>query len=180
VFTATDEVAEQPFEGSVTVIVYVPAALTVGFVVVPPETIPGPDQLNVAPLVLDEPLNVTVFAEQVNVCADPAFALGVPVLAFTTTELFAVHPFEGSVTVIVYTPAVFTEGLAVVAPETIPGPDQVNVAPAAADDPFSVTVAEEQEMVCVFPAFASGLDVLAFTTTELFEVQPLAGSVTVN
>jgi hypothetical protein len=68
---------------------------------VPSETTPGPVQLKLTPVVVDDPLKDTEVDEQVKVWADPALAVGVPVLALTTTELFAVHPFEGSVTVIV-------------------------------------------------------------------------------
>jgi hypothetical protein len=104
-----------------------------------PETIPGPLQLNVAPLVDDDPLRETVVVAQVNVCADPALAFGTPAAAFTEAVLLAVHPFEGSVTVTVYVPAAFTVGVAVVPPETIPGPDQLNVAPDVADEPLRLT-----------------------------------------
>jgi len=38
-----------PFAELVTVTVYVPASLTVGLAVVPPETMPGPAQLNSFP-----------------------------------------------------------------------------------------------------------------------------------
>jgi hypothetical protein len=96
IITLEDE--EHPFVGSVTVKLYVPDAFMVGLAVLPPDTIPGPVQLNIAEGVVEEPLNTTDVTEQVRSCADPAFELGVPVLAFTTTELFAVHPFDGSVT----------------------------------------------------------------------------------
>jgi hypothetical protein len=55
------------FNGSETVNVYVPAEFTVGVAVDPPETIPLPDQLNVAPEVDDEPLSITDVEEQVSV-----------------------------------------------------------------------------------------------------------------
>jgi hypothetical protein len=73
--------------------------LTVGDAVVPPETIPGPDQLYVAPVVVEEPLSVTEVVEQVSDCVVPAFAFGTPAAAFTATVLVEVHPLEGSVTV---------------------------------------------------------------------------------
>jgi hypothetical protein len=47
--------------------VYVPAEFTVGEEVVPPETIPGPDQLYVTPVVVEVPVKVTELTEQVNV-----------------------------------------------------------------------------------------------------------------
>jgi hypothetical protein len=67
--------------------------------VFPPETIPGPDQLNVAPGVLDDPLRFTVVELHVRVCVDPAFAFGTPADEFTATVLVAIHPLLGSVTV---------------------------------------------------------------------------------
>ena len=47
--TAAVAVLVQPFALLVTVTVNVPEALTLGFTVVPPETIPGPVQLNPVP-----------------------------------------------------------------------------------------------------------------------------------
>jgi len=44
-FTGAVAVLVQPFAEFVTVTVYVPVELTLGFAVVPPETIPGPAQL---------------------------------------------------------------------------------------------------------------------------------------
>lgn len=178
--TTTCAVAEHPLEGSVTVSVYVPAALTVGVAVFPPEIIPAPVQLNVAPPVVEDPFSITEVVEQSSVCELPAFALGTLDEAFTTTWLPAVHPFDGSVTVSVYVPAEFTEGVAVFPPETIPGPAQLNVAPAVADEPFSVTEAAEQVSVCVVPAFASGAAAFEFTTTCAVAEHPFDGSVTVN
>jgi hypothetical protein len=77
----------------------VPARFTVGFGVFAPETIPGPDQLYIAPVVLDDPLRFTVVAEQVRVCAGPAFEFGIPALELTATVLVALHPLLRSVTV---------------------------------------------------------------------------------
>jgi hypothetical protein len=145
--TTTLAVAVQPFEGSVTVIVYVPAALTVGVAVVAPATIPDPVQLNVAPDVADDPLSVTVFEVHVMICAAPAFASGNPVPEFTAALLVEVQPFEASETVNVYVPAAFTVGVAVVPPETIPGPLQLNVAPEVVEEPFSVTEVPEHVSV---------------------------------
>jgi hypothetical protein len=88
-----------PFEGSVTVTVYDPAALTVAEAVLAPETIPGPLQLNIAPVVVDEAFKTTDVAEQVSVCEEPAFAFGADVFELTVTVDGAVHPFDGSVIV---------------------------------------------------------------------------------
>lgn len=179
-FTTTCEGAEHPFDGSVTVSVYVPAVFTVGVAVFPPETIPGPPQLNVAPLVEEEPFSATEEAAQVNVWAVPAFAFGAAVFEFTTTCEGAVHPFAGSVTVNVYVPAVFTVGVAVLPPETIPGPDQLNVAPLVEEEPFRLTVTAEQLNVCEVPAFAFGAVVFEFTIACAVAVHPFAGSETVT
>jgi hypothetical protein len=138
--TVTVEGAVHPLAGSVTVKVYVPAALTVGVAVVPPETIPGPDQLNVAPAVDEEPFNEVDGEEHEIVTVLPAFEFGVAEFEFTAAVLVDVHPFEGSVTDKVYVPAVLIVGVAVVPPETIPGPDQLKVAPAVEEEPLSVTV----------------------------------------
>jgi hypothetical protein len=73
--------------------------LTLGVAVFPPETIPGPFQLNVAPAVDEDPLRVTDGEAQLSVCAEPAFAFGGVVLPVTATWLLAEHPFPLSVTV---------------------------------------------------------------------------------
>jgi hypothetical protein len=99
--TATVDVAVQPFPGSVTVTVYVPAAFTVGAAVVPPDTTPGPAQPKLAPAVEVEPLSVTEAVEQFKVCGPPAFAFGVFVSVMTVVVAVAEHPFDGSFTVTV-------------------------------------------------------------------------------
>lgn len=119
--TVTVAVAVHPFAGLVTVSVYVPAALTVGVAVFPPDTIPGPLQEKVAPLVEEEPFSVAVVVPQVIVCGEPALALGGVIFCVTFTVAVFVHP-AGLVTVSVYVPGAFTVGVAVFPPETIPGP----------------------------------------------------------
>ena len=107
--TVCDTVVEQPFEGSVTTNVYVPAALTEGFAdeEAKPE---GPLHAYVTPLVADEPLRLAEGEVQVIVCAAPAVASGAPALGFITCCAVAVQPFAGSVTVSVYVPAEVTVG----------------------------------------------------------------------
>jgi hypothetical protein len=61
------------------------------------------------------------------------------VLELITRLEDAVHPFEGSVTVKLYVPAAFTVGLAVLLPDTIPGPDQLKVAPEVEEEPLNTT-----------------------------------------
>jgi len=51
-FTSAVAVLVHPLAEFVTVTVYVPLALTTGFAPEPPETIPGPAQLNPVPLVV--------------------------------------------------------------------------------------------------------------------------------
>ena len=57
---------EQPVAELVTVTVYVPDELTVGFAVAPPETIPDPDQLKFVPM-SDAAERTTDVVVQVNV-----------------------------------------------------------------------------------------------------------------
>jgi hypothetical protein len=97
--TDTEAVLVQPFAGSVTVTVYVPAAFTVGEEVVPPDMIPGPDQFHVTPGVVEVALIVPVGAAQVKASDEPGVTLGCAVLLVTLTTAVLVHPFDGSVTV---------------------------------------------------------------------------------
>ena len=80
--TTTTSVDVHPFVLSVTVMVYVPGAFTTGVVVVPPDTIPGPDQLYVTPVV-DVAERLNVFAAQEIFALAPAFAPGGVVLVPT-------------------------------------------------------------------------------------------------
>jgi hypothetical protein len=180
VLTTTALLAVHPFEGSVTVNEYVPAAFTEGEAVFPPETIPGPVQLNVAPVVAEEPFNVITGDEHVIVCVEPAFASGADELELTVTDEEAVQPLEGSVTVRKYVPAALTDGAAVFPPETIPGPDQLKVAPGVDDEPLSVTEGDEQLSVTAVPALAFGVPVFAFTATVLVALQLFDGLLTVK
>jgi hypothetical protein len=88
----------QPFDGSFTVTVYVPAALTVAAVVFPPETIPGPLQLNDTPEVEELPFTVTVVEAQVIVPVVLADALGGVVFEATEVVTVFVQLLAGSVT----------------------------------------------------------------------------------
>jgi hypothetical protein len=99
VVTDTVDVATQPLAGLVTVKVNVPAALTVGVAVVPPLTMPVPAQLNVAPVVDDDPFKTGFAVVQVIVLGVPALAFGATVLDVTVTVEVAVQLFVGLVTV---------------------------------------------------------------------------------
>ena len=101
VVTKTFVVFVQPFEGSVTVTVYVPDESTVGLGVVPPETIPVPVQLYVTPVVVELALMFPLLTTQVNVNDVPAVTFGKAPVFVTTTVVVAVHVFAGSVTVTV-------------------------------------------------------------------------------
>ena len=76
-----------------------PEALTTGVAVVPPETIPGPDQLKLVPVVVPAE-RVTSVVVQVNV---PPVALAPGGVVFTSTRADAelVQPFAELVTVTV-------------------------------------------------------------------------------
>jgi hypothetical protein len=88
-----------PFAELVTVTVYVPDALTRGFAVVPPETMPGPAQLKSVPLVVAAERTTDVVV-QVNV-PPVALAPGGAVFEFTNAASVLVHPFALLVTVTV-------------------------------------------------------------------------------
>ena len=60
-----------------------------------------PLQLNVAPIVVDDAVSVTLVTEQVNVAGTAMLALGGVTVWVTLCDAVAVHPFAGSVTVTV-------------------------------------------------------------------------------
>src|ERR1044072_452366 len=84
--TRADAELVHPLAELVTVTVYVPDALTVGVAVVPPETIPGPDQLKLVPEVV-APESETDVVVQVNV---PPVALAPGAVMFWSTRAVAV------------------------------------------------------------------------------------------
>jgi len=88
-----------PVAEFVTVTVYVPAALTLGFAVVPPETIPGPAQLKPVPDVVAAERTTEVVVH-VRV---PPVALAPGNVAFVVTDAVAVlvQPLAELVTVTV-------------------------------------------------------------------------------
>jgi hypothetical protein len=77
----------------------VPVALTVGVAVVPPETIPGPDQLKLVPEVV-APESVTSVVVQVKV-PPVALAPGAAVFELTRADAVLVQPPAELVTVTV-------------------------------------------------------------------------------
>ena len=86
----------QPFEGSVTVTVYVFAAETVLAAVMMP-----PPQLKVAPPVVDDAVNVSETMLHVKTDGDDTLALGEVVFWVTVTDAELVQPLAGLVTVTV-------------------------------------------------------------------------------
>ena len=83
----------------VTVTVYVPEALTLGFAVLPPETMPGPAQLNVFPdtVAAESTTDVVVQVSEPPV----ALAPGAKLLRSTNAVAVFVQPLAASVTVTV-------------------------------------------------------------------------------
>jgi len=164
----------QPLAVLVTVTVYVPDELTVGLDVVLPETIPGPAQLNCVPPPAAE--RITDVVVQVSV-PPVALAPGASMFELTGAVAVLVQPLAVFVTVTVYVPDELTVGLAVVLPETIPGPDQLKlVPPPAAESTTDVVV-----QVSVPPvALAPGVALSSLTNAVVVLVQPLAELVTVT
>ena len=126
-FTSAVAVFVQPLAEFVTVTVYVPEELTVGFAVLPSETMPAPAQLNPVPLVVAAERTTDVV---VHVNVPPvALAPGAVMSEFTNAVAVLVQPFAELVTVTVYVPEELTVGFAVVPPEVTPGPAQLNPVP---------------------------------------------------
>ena len=110
--TKATSVAVHPFTGSVTVKVYVPAALTVGVAVVAPETMFPPllaTQAKVASAVVEEPLKAIEVTVQVNTLSAPAFTLGGVIFFSTNTVAWAKQPVKpGAKALTVYVPGSVT------------------------------------------------------------------------
>ena len=88
-----------PFALFVTVTVYVPLELTLGFAVVPPETIPDPAQLKLVPVVVEAERTTDVV---VQVRVPPVvLAPGGVILVLTSALAELVQPFDEFVTVTV-------------------------------------------------------------------------------
>jgi hypothetical protein len=115
--TAAVAVLVQPFTLLVTVTVYVPEALTLGFGVLLPETIPGPDQLKFTPPVGEVADNTTDVVVQFST-PPSALAPGCAVFGITEAAAVLVRPLIESVTVTVYVPVQRTLGFGVVRTET--------------------------------------------------------------
>ena len=94
--TVTDAVFVQPVAGFVTVTVYVAGIDTVYVAVVIP-----PPQLNVAPPVVEDAVNVSLVVEHVKAVGAAILALGRLPFWVTAADEVLVQPFVGSVTVTV-------------------------------------------------------------------------------
>lgn len=147
-----------------------PGADTVKVAVVTP-----PPQLNLAPVVVDDAVKVTLVVAQVNVAGGAMLALGAVIFCATVTEALLLQPVEGSVTVTVYGPGADTVLVVVVTP-----PPQLNVDPLVVDDAVMVTLVTAQVNTVGGAMLALGGVVVWLTATDDVPVQPLAGSVTVT
>ena len=98
-FTNAVAVLVQPLAEFVTVTVYVPVELTDGFAVVPPETMPGPAQLNPVPLDVAAE-RITEVVVHVNV-SPVALAPGAVRFSFTVAVAVLVQPLAEFVMVTV-------------------------------------------------------------------------------
>ena len=141
----------------------------------PPETIPGPDQLKSVPEVVAPEIEIDVV---VQVSVPPvALAPGAVVFALTAADAVLVQPVAEFVTVTVYVPDALTVGVAVVPPETMPVPLQLKSVPevVAAERDTDVVVQVKVPPVALAPG-----GVLGATSAEAELVHPLAEFVTVN
>ena len=153
-----------------------PVALTRGFAVLPPETIPDPAQLKLVPRLLAAERTTDVV---VQVSVPPvALAPGARSLRLTNAAAVLVQPLAELVTVTVYVPDELTRGFAVVPPETMPGPVQLKpVPPVVAAERTTDVVAQVSSPPV---ALAPGAVVLLFTNAVAVLVQPPADVVTVT
>jgi hypothetical protein len=114
---------------------------------------------------------------QVSVPVVDALAFGTAVLVATEVVAVFVQPVEGSVTVTVYAPCKFTVAVAVLPPETTPGPLQLNVAPGVVELPLTTAFPPQLiDPVVVAEAFGKALTLT--DTVPVFE-QPDETPVTV-
>jgi hypothetical protein len=168
--TVAEAVLVHPFAGFVTVTVYVAGEDTI----LPAVVIPPP-QLNVAPPVVDEAVNVSLVVAQVRTVGAAILALGAAIFCVTVAEAVLVHPFVGLVTVTVYVAADETIFVAVVTP-----PPQLKVAPPVVDEAVNVSLVLVQVKTEGAAILAPGATIFCVTVAEAVLVQPFAGFVTVT
>jgi len=102
------------------------------------------------------------------------------VLLVTSTLVVEVHPFAGSVTVTVYVPAAFTDGVSVDAPTVMPTPAQLYVAPVVVELTEIIPLEGEHPNASVGPADTAGGVVLDETLTVCCDEHPVSRSVIVK
>ena len=163
-------VAVHPFAGLVTVTVYVAGDETVFVAVITP-----PPQLNVAPPVVDDAVNVSLMVAQVNVVGAAMLALGAAVFCVTVAKAVFVQPLAGFVTVTVYVAGAETVLVVVVTP-----PPQLNVAPPVVEDAVNVSLVVVHVKTVGAAMLALGTVVFCVTVADAELVQPFDGSVTVT
>ena len=168
--TVADAVFVQPFDGSVTVTVYVPGVVTAFVVPVPP-----PLHAYVTPAVVDDAVNVTLVTVQLSTAGAAILILGVVMFCVTVADVVMVQPFAGLVTVTVNVPGAETVFVVVVFP-----PPQSNVAPPVVEDAVNVTLVLVQVSTAGAAMLALGATADCVTVTEEVLVQAFDGSVTVT
>lgn len=142
--------------------------MLVGVVIPPP-------QLNVAPVVAEEAVSISVVAVQVNPVEGAMLAFGGVISWPTVTDAEAVHPFAGAVAVTVY-----DDGKEMVLDAVTTPPPQINVAPAVADEAESTWLVTVQVKTTGAAMATSGGVTFWVTVTDEVLVHPLVGSVTVT
>jgi hypothetical protein len=162
--------AVHPFNGFVTVTVYVLGTVVVFAAVVAPF-----DHAYVAPATFDVADQLIVVRLQYKIVSTPAFAIGAVMFWLITIASLAVHPFNGFVTVTVYVLGTVVVFAAVVAPF-----DHAYVAPATFDVADQLIVVRLQYKMVSTPAFAIGAVMFWLITIASLAVHPFNGFVTVT
>ena len=112
-----------------------------------------PPQLNVAPPVVDEAVNVAVVVLQVKIVGAAMLMFGVVIFCGTVAEAVLVQPLPGSVAVTVYVAGTVIRLVAVFTP-----PPQLKVSPPVVEEAVRVSLVVTQVSVV-------GAAILAFGTT---------------
>lgn len=137
---------------------------------------PGPDQANVAPGVVEEPIS-TRFGSPQDTWPPVAAAVGAVVLPVTEAVAVEVQPLDGLVTTTVYVPAVSTVGFCWF--ELNPGPVQAYVTPGVGEFPLIVTAGVTQ-LITAPVALAEGGVLFSETVVVAVAVQLFARFVIVT
>jgi hypothetical protein len=148
-----------------------------GLEVSPPETIPGPLQLNVGDVA--EVVAEILIAVSAHVNTPPVAVTVIDGFsAVTTAVATASQPVDVTTAFTVYVPGALTVGVAVFAPETIPGPVQLKL---TAIDAVALNWMVGVDGVRTPPvAVTVGLVVVSVTDAVAVALQPFSLSVTVT